>query len=132
MFKTMDTNVHELILEYLRNEGYRPNVDDDGDINFKCTGLTFLVLKDDNDEDFIRICLPYICEVNDDNRIAVLEACHNLCLMRKVIKAFIVNNHVWVVFEILADSTPEVSDFVPRAIDMLQQGREFFYKSLQQ
>jgi len=39
---------------------------------------------------------------------------------------------VWVAFEILADSTPELADFVPRAISLLRAGRQDFYNRLQE
>ena len=39
---------------------------------------------------------------------------------------------VWAAFEILADTTPELSDIVPRAISLLQGARLAFLSKLQE
>ena len=39
---------------------------------------------------------------------------------------------VWVAFEILADTTPELADFVPRAISLMQGARIAFLSKLEE
>ena len=126
----MNVNLNELLLEFLSEEGYRPHVDDDGDITFRCEGMSYLCLHDDGDELFFRIVLPAIYDVDDNNRARVLEGVDTVCRERKVIKAFTVGNKVWLSFEILADTTPVMADIVPRAISMLSQGRLAFYEAI--
>lgn len=41
--------------EFLREEGYSPKTDDDGDILFKAEGKSYLIIFDDEDEQFFRI-----------------------------------------------------------------------------
>ncbi len=48
----------EFVLEFLRDEGYRPSLDDVGDIAFKKEGSWFFVILDDNDEQYYRILKP--------------------------------------------------------------------------
>ena len=128
-------NLNDLMLDYLRKEGYRPDVTNFG-IAFKVEGLTFLYLKDDNDNQYFRLMRPGIYDVTDDNEFAVLRALNETNGSLKVVKLYTMgegdDRDVWVAFEILADSTPELADFVPRAISLLRAGRQDFYNRLQE
>ena len=42
------------------------------------------------------------------------------------------DNSVWVGFEILADTTPEVKDIVPRALSLLRAARDVFFAKLEE
>ena len=125
---------NEMLLDFLQEEGFRPSVDpNDGEITFKCEGLTYSYLPDDNDEQFFRLMLPAIYDVNEDNKFAVLEAIDKTNFEIKVVKLYTVHDRsVWVSLEILLDSTPELKDIVPRAISMLRHGRQVFYKYLEE
>lgn len=51
----------------------------------------------------------------------------------KVVKAYTpVPDAVWIGFEVIVDSTPELADFVPRGINMLRAGQRKFYEAIQQ
>ena len=125
--------LNELLLEYLQEEGFRPQVDEsDGEIMFKFEGLGFSYMPDENDDLYFALRLPAIYDVDEDNREQVLEACNKTCMGMKVAKVFIVNDKsVWAVFEILFDSTPVMKDVVPRALYILRDTRAAFYKNLQ-
>ncbi|MBQ4367068.1 MAG: hypothetical protein II786_03170 [Muribaculaceae bacterium] len=127
-------NLNDLMLEFLRSEGYRPDVTDFG-LAFKVEGLSFLFLKDDNDDQYFRLMMPGIYDINDDNEYEVLKALNETNASMKVVKLYTMgeddDRDVWVAFEILADSTPELKDFVPRAISLLRAGRRDFYQRIQ-
>ena len=127
-------NLNDLMLEFLRKEGYRPDVTNFG-IAFKVEGATFLYLTDDNDDQYFRLMMPGIYDVTDDNEFAVLRALNETNGSLKVVKLYTMgegdDRDVWVAFEILADSTPELADFVPRALSLLRAGRQDFYNRLQ-
>jgi hypothetical protein len=125
--------LNELLLDFLQEEGYRPQVDpNDGEITFKSEGLTYSFFPDENDDQYFRLMLPAIYDVNEDNKYDVLEAIDKTNFDMKVIKLYIVHERsVWAAFEILADTTPEMKDIVPRAINMLRHGRAEFYQNLE-
>lgn len=125
--------LNELLLDFLQDEGFRPQVDEnDGEITFKCEGLTYSFMPDDNDDQYFRLMLPAIYDVNEDNKYEVLEAMDKTNFNLKVIKLYIVHERsVWAAFEILADTTPELKDIVPRAIGLLRHGRTEFYRHLE-
>ena len=125
-------DLHQLLLDFLQEEGYRPQVDpDDGEITFKSEGLTYSYFPDENDDQYFRLMLPAIYDVNEDNKYEVLEAIDKTNYDIKVIKLYIVHNRsVWAALEILMDTTPEMGDIVPRAIALLRHARLEFYKNL--
>ena len=125
-----NSNLKSLLIEFLAEEGYRYNETDFG-LEFKSNGLTILFINSSNDEQIFQLILPGIYEVNDDNELAVLQATNKVTYGFKVVKAYVTNSKsVDVSFQILADSTPELNELLPRAIRMLEQAREEFYRDL--
>ena len=113
-------NVVDLVKEWLFAEGYRPEVDSDGDIHFRVEGISFYCTKSD-DNQYLRILLPNIYKV-DNNRVKVLELVNKLSKEYKVLKAYLVEDYLWLSIEMFIDSTPEVGDFMSRCISILQSG----------
>jgi len=116
----------EMVLNYLKEQGFCPQLDDDV-IVFKYQMCTFVFFVDDDDDKFFRLALPSIFDVTEDNRISVLEATNELNKRLKVVKAFIPNDEVWLSAETLMDETPELDDFVPRILSILFSARQKFY-----
>ena len=108
----------DLIKEWLSSEGFRYDVDNDGDIHFKYQGKNMFFTADSDDEMYFRLMMPHIYQVQGD-RVKVLEACNTICREYKVVKAFLVENSLFLAIEIFVDSTPEVGDFFERCCDIL-------------
>lgn len=113
----------ELVKEYLSSEGYRYNIDGDGDIHFKYEGIDLFFTVDKNDQSFFRLIMPSIYTL-EGNRTKVLEAINTVTRDLKVIKAFLVEDHLWLAVEMFIDSSPELEDFFPRCMGLLKAGRE--------
>lgn len=107
----------DLAKEWLSSEGYKYDADHDGDIHFKYQGHHLFFTTDDDDS-FLRIIMPNIYE-EEGNHIKVLEACNTITRDIKVVKAFVVDGHMWLSIEMFIDSTPELSDFCERCCDIL-------------
>ena len=121
----------ELMLNYLQNQGFRPEVTDFG-LAFLYEGKQFLFIYSEDDNEFFQLALPGIFEMDDDNQLAVYKAMDVTNSAQKVIKCTrFSGNTVWVFFEILIDSTPEFDDIVPRALNMLKSAQYKFYEVLQ-
>lgn len=60
----------------------------------------------------------------EGNRTKVLEAINTVTRDLKVIKAFLVEDHLWLAVEMFIDSSPELEDFFPRCMGLLKAGRE--------
>lgn len=122
----------ELVLNFLKEQGFCPQVDpEDGNISFKYQMANFIFINNDEDDEFFQLIMPAIFEVSDDNREIVLEAANKVNFGLKVLKACVADTSVWLFFEILLDKTPDVGDIIPRALAILQGGRQRFYQELQ-
>ena len=75
----------------------------------------------------LTLCLFYQLE---DNRIKVLEAINEVCKSLKAIKAFLVEDYLWIAIEMFTDSTPELDDFMPRCMQILKTGREMLAQEI--
>ena len=129
-----------MMMGFLAEEGFRPHETPFG-IAFKSEGLNFLYFKDEDDEQYFRLMMPAIFVVTEDNEDTVLSVMNDVNGTIKVVKLYTMDmededgkteKSVWVAFEILADTTPELSDIVPRAITLLRSARITFLAKLEE
>ena len=134
----MDLN--KLMMDYLAEEGFRPHETPFG-IAFKIEGTNYLYFKDEDDEQYFRLMMPAIFVVTEDNEDMIMRAMNDVNGNIKVVKLYTMDmeddkgkkeTSVWVAFEILADTTPELGDIVPRAIGLLKGGRVAFLSRLEE
>ena len=134
----MDLN--KLMMDFLAEEGFRPHETPFG-IAFKNEGFNFLYFKDEEDEQYFRLMMPAIFDVTEDNEDTIMRAMNDVNSNIKVVKLYTMEmqdendkkeTSVWVAFEILADTTPELGDIVPRAINLLQGARIAFLARLEE
>ena len=134
----MDLN--KLMINFLAEEGFRPHETPFG-IAFKSEGFNFLYFKDEDDEQYFRLMMPAIFVVTEDNEDTIMQVMNEVNGSIKVVKLYTMDiedeegkseSSVWAAFEILADTTPELSDIVPRAISLLQGARLAFLSKLQE
>ena len=98
---------------------------------FDYNNLTFFIFWDDDDNQYLKIALPGIYNVDDNNREDALAAANEVNIEWKVIKTVVLSDEVWVVAEQLIDKDPNMADLVPRTIQILVSGRESFYEHLE-
>ncbi len=120
----------ERVLEFLKTQGFCPEVDEHGGIIFKYQMATFLFINNDEDEEFFQLAMPHIYQVTDDNRDIVLEAANKTNTSMKVAKISVLDDSVWAFFEILLDQSPDVKDIIPRALNILMGARQTLYENL--
>ena len=129
-----------MMIDFLAEEGFRPHETEFG-IAFKYEGLNFLYFKDSDDEQYFRLMMPAIFVVTEDNEETVLSVMNDVNGTIKVVKLYTMDmededgkteKSVWVAFEILADTTPELKDIVPRAIALLRSARVTFLARLEE
>ena len=123
------SNVKEQIMEFLSEEGFRPE-DTPFGIYFKCEGLNFYIHWDEEDAFYLSLSLPSIASTDENNRADALEVANKVNMNRKVVKCVIANDDVWVTAEQLLDTDPNYKDVIPRTIGMLMQARQIFYEEM--
>lgn len=109
----------ELVRDWLSSEGYKYELNDDNTgLRFKYQGLMIYFEADQNDEQFFRLLMPNIYTLEND-REKVLEVCNGISSEIKLIKAFLIEDQLFLSIEVFVDSTPEIGDFFERCCDIL-------------
>lgn len=120
------------VFDYLKQQGLVPTEEEFG-ISFKYQMADFLILSDDDDQQFFRLTMPGIYSCTPENRLETLEAINITNNDMKVIKATIFGEtNVWLFFEQLLDSTPVFDDIIPRGINILLAGQQKFFNVLKE
>ena len=118
----------DLVENWLKEQGFRCERDEDGDVRFRYQGIGMFCCKDSDDR-FLRIIMPGIYDVNGD-RARVLEAINTISRDIKAIKAFLVEDSLWLSIEMYIDSTPDIEDFIERCLDIMIAGRNRIAKEI--
>lgn len=99
--------VMKAVQEWLSEEGYKCNVDSDGDFYFKYQGKTILFIKNENDDPkYYRLVMPGIYDIEDESELYRIEdICNDVSGEIKCVKAFVVkpNYSVWLAIEFFLD-----------------------------
>ena len=130
-------NAKGLVSKYLKSQGIVSKKNDLG-LNFTYDGWNFLLWNDADDPLFFRLILPGVFDVTDDNFAEAIMACNNVNWNYKVVKAVLYefeDEHdsgasVWMCFEQVLDSNPQVEELVPRAIHSLIAAADAFTKEM--
>jgi len=114
-------------LEYLREEGYSPRADDDGDVVFKFEGSTYLLVCDEEDEIFFRLMRPGFWEIEtSEEEDRALKAVNQVNAMMKVVKLAVMRDCVWASVELYIDPFESFKRIFRRSLRLLAQSvREF-------
>lgn len=124
-------NQKEIILDQLKAMGFEPIELGDVGFVFKYEDMNYLYMSDDDDEHFLRIVIPHLFEVTDENRVAVLDAMHETGLMLKYAKVCIMyENAVWAIYDHRLISTDNLAELLEHIIRVLEAVAHVFYKKI--
>jgi hypothetical protein len=126
-----------LAYEWLSEEGYRPYVDEDGDVSFKAQGYYLYIAVDDDSPNYLQLVMPSIKTIDMEAENSVIEtycalaACNEMTRDKKIVKAYMSDSgKVSLSCETYIDDTPLVGDYLETAIDFIirvcEQWRESY------
>ena len=123
----------EKYLNYLKEEGYAPSLDEDGDIKFKVEGKLYFLFIDDEDEEFYKLVFPNFWSVDDEpERDKIMHACVHAARTVKVVKVYTVRDNTWAVIEMFLASTDDIGTIFPRSLRALQAGVQSFVEKMRE
>lgn len=102
---------NEIIVKTLKELGFDPVQCEDIGYCFEMEGINMMFVNDDDDEKLMRVAVPSIFEVSDENRCLVPGMLNAINTNLKYIKAIEVNDSIWLLFEhflVKYDSLDEV------------------------
>ena len=116
-----------LYLDHLRDEGYSPRLDKDGDIVFKIEGRAYAILVDEDDVGFFQLVYPNFWSIESAHeRQRVVAAAERATARTKVAKVYVVRDDVWASFEVLFPAPDQFKSVLPRAIRTLRTAVQTF------
>lgn len=119
----------ELIVEGLENLGFDLEDLGDGSYVFQYEGFTLLLGLDDDDPDFLRVAVPNIYTVDDEeNSPIVLHICNEVNCRIKYTKALLLDSSVWIVFEHRLSGMDNLEDFLRFSLRLVQESTILFYR----
>lgn len=83
----------DLIMKTLEGLGYRPHVDEDGDVAFRYQLKPLYVIVGVEDEPYVTLVQPYVYEIEQGEEIEVLATCNKLTRDVKLVKVYIDQSH---------------------------------------
>ncbi len=118
----------EIFSDFLRAEGYMPQLDQDGDIIFKVEGRTYLIILDDEDEEFFRLVFPNFWSIDSPSERAQVEkAALQATAKTKVAKIFPTSNdNVWGTIELFSSKPEHIKPVFRRSLGALRSAVNTF------
>lgn len=124
-------NQKEFIVKKLCDMGFEPEEVENIGMVFSYEDMHYLYMPDENDEKFLRIALPNIFDVTDDNRIEVLEAVSYVENILKYAKFCIMyDTSLWTVYEHHLVSNENIKELLEHIIEVLQTSASVFDKKI--
>ena len=118
------------IMAVLKSEGFQPK-EDEASVTFKYQMIDYLHIKDEDDQ-YLNLYIPSIFQVDDDNRMAVMQTMNHINNLHKVVKLVLNDDHVWVCFEEKLPKDAEIDELLTFAIMVLEQSTRRFYEVLKE
>jgi hypothetical protein len=120
--------LQQMYMDYLREQGYIPSLDSEGDVTFKVEGRYYYISVDENDPAYFRIVYPGFWDIeSEEERIAVSAVIMSVNQTTKIAKVYIAS---WDTTEIEADvllnSPEDFKHHFLRMISTLQLARRKF------
>jgi hypothetical protein len=108
-------------VEFLAREGFRPEIDKDGDVEFRFEGGHYGILIDPKDEAYVRVVFPNFWPIEDSQEAErVARACVFATGKTKVAKVYTARDNVWAAAEIFCPSTEAFEQVFPRCIGSIR------------
>lgn len=124
---------HEMVVSVLQSLGFKPQIDDDGDIFDRYQMKTFYVMgANSDDEDYLFVVFPQMYEVDEGEETKVLAACNKITREIKLAKVYIDQTlkNVSASCEFYYNGEESLKTCLDKAIEILGMVRLTFIKTM--
>lgn len=123
----------EKILEAFANLGFKLEKVSDTGYAFGYEGINFAYLINEDDEEFLSIALPGICDCDKDNALAAFVLMEKVNSTLKYVKAYTLGDSVWLFYEReLISEQEELELVISRMIRHLEAALAFAHKTMEE
>jgi hypothetical protein len=130
-----DASLVEFYKDFLSEEGFRPSIDEDGDVIFKFEGGTYWIRVDENDRDFFQVQYFFGYEIESQEEFhRATAACMDITRQTKVVKIMALEKHSSFLAsaEAFYASPEDVKKVFPRILSCIQGGINSFLKAMKE
>lgn len=118
----------DMIFEHLASMGFEPLEVDATGLLFRHEEYSYLYIPDDDDEEYLRVAIPQLFEVTDDNRSEVLEVTQEVNAHMKYSKFCIMyGTTVWALYEHKLNPADNIQELLEHIIRVLGFSANVFY-----
>lgn len=124
---------HEMVVSVLQSLGFKPQIDDEGDIFVRYQMTMFYVMESNSDdEDYLVVVFPQMYEVNEGEETKVLAACNKITREIKLTKVYIDQTlkNVSASCEFYYNGEESLKTCLDKAIEILGMVRSTFIKTI--
>ena len=124
---------HEIVVSVLQSLGFKPQIDDDGDIFVRYQMKTFYVMgTNSDDEDYLVVVFLQMYEVNEGEETKVLATCNKITREIKLAKVYIDQTlkNVSANCEFYYNGEESLKTCLDKAIEILGMVRSTFIKTI--
>ena len=124
---------HEMVVSVLQSLGFKPQIDDEGDIFVRYQMKTFYVMgSNSGDEDYLVVVFPQMYEVNEGEETKVLAVCNKITREIKLAKVYIDQTlkNVSAGCEFYYNGEESLKTCLDKAIEILGMVRLTFIKTM--
>ena len=124
---------HEMVVSVLQSLGFKPQIDDEGDIFIRYQMKTFYVMgSNSDDEDYLVVVFPQMYEVNEGEETKVLAVCNKITREIKLAKVYIDQTlkNVSACCEFYYNGEESLKTYLDKAIEILGMVRLTFIKTM--
>ncbi|WKZ66385.1 MAG: hypothetical protein QY325_00330 [Flavobacteriales bacterium] len=121
--KLTKEQLQKMYMDYLDAEGYRPELDSDGDVQFKAEGKTYFINVLEDDPTYFRLVLANIWPIeSEEERTQCLVAVDYSNAKSKVAKSYLVKDNIWVGIEVFMPKPEDFEHIFKRSLSALSNG----------
>lgn len=123
--------LQQLYMDYLEDEGYKPTIDSDGDVNFKREGRQYFIRVSESDPEFFQLVFFNFWSLDDEaERARALAAADVANGKSKVAKVFTNRDNMWASIEMFVGAPEDFKAVFTRASGALDFGVANFVEEM--
>lgn len=120
-----------MYVQFLRNKGWQPEVDEDGDVVFQTEGKTYFIDVHEKDTEFFMIALPNIWPIESaTERVQVIKAADHANSTTMAAKVYTKGNNVWVTVETFLADPRDFEGVFDRCFSSLKTSTDQFISKM--
>lgn len=119
--------------DYLAEEGFKPDLDDDGDVRFKREGKTYFIQVNEEDPEFFRLVFPNFWKIEDEaDLLKVLRAADWANRKTKSCKVFMMQDNMWATIEAFLPKSDDFKPILMRCLSAMETGVSNFAQKMKE